>query len=124
MNEAKKEKLKQKLVKANLMDSNDTIIDCLQANYKENLLGKIKSGWKQGYIYFTQEKIVFVAIGSISIPYHKIRKLEKSTQFFLPLGMDVTYEDPDGKTILQKFSLQKRNDWIDFLAEKSGITVE
>ena len=128
MNEAKKEKLRQKLIKAGLIHQNDTLIDCLQVSYKENLLGKIKSSWKSGWIYFTQEKIVCTTSfldSNIVIPYTTIKRLERNTQFFLfPFGIDVTYEEAGtGKMIVQKFSVQKRNYWIDFLAQKAGISV-
>ena len=52
MNEARLEKQKAKLVELGVMQQEDTLIDFLQANYVEQLIGKFGQ-WKQGWAYFT-----------------------------------------------------------------------
>jgi hypothetical protein len=122
MNEKRKEKLKDTLVKARLMTPEDTILECLQANYLERLAGRIGQ-WKQGWIYFTEEKILYptgILDSDIVIPYDSIRKIEKCSQGIFPMGIAVTWQDPEsGEWVTDKFSLSKRNQWIQFLTEKA-----
>lgn len=131
MNEAKKEKVKESLVEAGLMDPEDTLVDCLQANYQEKLVGSIKQ-WRKGWIYFTEKRVVYpmsilgAALGenNVVIPYQNIRKLGKCSQQFFPIGISITYEDPKtGEQVTDKFSMMKRNKWMDFLAERAGISL-
>ena len=57
MNDAKLQKQKDKLVKNGFMEESDTLLDCVQGNTMERLLGKMGQ-WKQGRIYFTEKKII------------------------------------------------------------------
>lgn len=57
MNEAKLEKQKQNLVELGVMDPSDTLVDYLQASYVERLVGKM-GAWKQGWAYFTEERLI------------------------------------------------------------------
>ncbi|SHK67541.1 hypothetical protein SAMN02745136_03050 [Anaerocolumna jejuensis DSM 15929] len=126
MNDKKKEKLKNNLVKAGLMEQEDTIIECLQANYRQRLIG-IMGQWKQGWIYFTETRVVYptgLLDNDIVIPYKSIHKIEKCTQGIFPMGISLTYEEPKTENqITDKFSMTKRGKWMDFLADKAGISL-
>ena len=95
MNDAKLEKQKAKLVEAKLMDEQDTLIDFLQASYVERLIGKMGK-WKQGWAYFTEERLIIVTgllNADIVIPY-KILKNWKNAhralcQSVFPLLMKI-----------------------------------
>lgn len=47
MNDKKKEKLKETLVDRGLMEPDDRLVDCVQANYRQQLFGAMGK-WKQG----------------------------------------------------------------------------
>lgn len=125
MNDKKKEKMKANLVKAGLMNQEDTIIECLQANYMERLIGKIGQ-WKQGWVYFTQERCICptgILDNDIVIPYKNIRELGKCSQGLFPMGITITHENSEtGELMTDKLSMTKREKWLDFLAEKSGVS--
>lgn len=124
MNEAKKEKLKKQLVEVNLMEQEDTIVECLQANYLKKLLGKIGQ-WEQGWAYFTERRLVYptgILDKNIIIPYQNIRQLGKCSQGLFPMGITITYEHPEtGEMTTDKFSMMKRQKWIDFMSQKAAI---
>ena len=61
----KLEKQQKKLVEAGIMAPSDTLIDYLQASYVERLPGKM-GGWKQGWVYFTEEKLIIMTGLSLS----------------------------------------------------------
>lgn len=81
----------------------------------------------RGQYYFTHERVAFVSgwgTNSFSIKYSAIKGIKKSfIGPFLPFGVTVTAETEDGKTKKYKFSLLGRAKWIDFLSNKSGISV-
>lgn len=81
--------------------------------------------WKQGWIYFTEKKIVYptgLLDENIVIPYESIRRIEKCSQGFIPMGIAVTYDDPKtGSETEDRFSISKRDKWIAFLSEKAGL---
>jgi len=124
MNEKQKEKQKQNLVKIGLMEENDTLVDFLQANYRQRLLGKWGQ-WKPGWIYFTEERLIYptgLLDDNIVIPYTSIVKIEKCSQGFIPMGIVVTYTKPEtGEQAEERFSIAKRDKWIEFLSEKAGL---
>lgn len=128
MNDKKKEKLKKNLVDLGLMEQNDTLVECLQANYVEKLMGKMGQ-WKQGWIYFTEERIVYPTglldlNSNIVIPYKNIRQIGKCNQGFFPMGIIVTYEHPTtGELTTDRFSMSKRAKWMEFMAQKAGISL-
>lgn len=119
MTDEQKEKQKQNLVKQNLMAESDTLVDYLQAARYEKLLGFLGS-WSQGWIYFTDKAIVYpLLLGkSIVIPYKSITGVSPCTQFFMPMGIAVSYTDAEGKPAEQRFSMMKRDGWISFIEEK------
>ena len=123
MTEAKLEKQKKKLVELGVMQQEDTLINYLQANYVEQLIGKFGQ-WKQGWAYFTQQRMILITgilEDNIVIPYASIRKLEKSNQGLFPMGITITYDNTDGTSATTKISISKRNKWIEFLQEKSHL---
>ena len=124
MNEAKLQKQKSKLVKNEWMDESDTLLDYAQGNTKERLIGKWGQ-WKQGWIYFTEKKIIcfWGLTGSLVIPYSSISELRKSTQMFLPFGITITYTDEKEKVVTDKISVLKRNARIELISEKSGVEI-
>ena len=123
MTEAKIEKQKKKLVELGVMKQEDTLINFLQANYVEQLIGKFGQ-WKQGWAYFTQQRLIIITglmDDNIVIPYESIRNLEKSNQGLFPMGINITYENESGTSVTAKISISKRNKWIEFLQEKSHL---
>lgn len=126
MGNAKMEKAKKSLVDVGLMTQEEEFIASLQANYVDRLFGKFGT-WKRGWAYFTDEKLIVnrgLLGGNLLIPYKNIRGLGKCTQTFFPIGITITYEDIEsGKTITDKFSMMKREKWLEFLSEKSGVSV-
>ncbi len=128
MGEGKVEKQQKKLIELGVMESGDKLIDFLQASYVERLMGNVSFGkWKQGWAYFTEERLIVltgVLNENIIIPYNNIRELGKCSQTLIPIGMKITYEDTKtGKIVTDKISMMKRNHWLDFIAEKAGITI-
>lgn len=125
MGNSKLEKQQKKLVDAGIMESSDTLVDFLQASYVERLPGKMGK-WKQGWAYFTEQKLIITTgfVGSISIPYPSIRELAKCSQGFFPIGIAITHEEGEnGQLITDRISMMKRDKWLEFLAQKTGITV-
>ena len=70
MNNAKLQAQKNTLVKKQLMDESDNLLDYTQGNTKEKLLGKWGQ-WRPGWIYFTEQKIIcfWGVLGYLEIPY-------------------------------------------------------
>ncbi|MDE7320219.1 MAG: hypothetical protein K2N46_10905 [Lachnospiraceae bacterium] len=126
MKESKIEKQQRKLLELGVMEKGDTLIDFFQASYVEHLIGKFGS-WKQGWAYFTEKRlIVFTGLleENLIIPYDRIRGLGKCSQSLLPIGIEITYEHPEtGKTVSSKVSMMKRDRWLKYLSEKSGVSV-
>lgn len=124
MNDKKLEKQKKNLITAGLMSSEETLIAYVQASYVDKLIGKIGQ-WKQGWAYFTDQKLIVptgVLDENIVIPYQMIRGISKCNQGIFPMGIAITHDDlKTGGTIEDRISLSKRQKWIDFLSEKSGV---
>lgn len=125
MNDKKKEKQKKYLVEAGVMERDDTLIDVLQANYVRKLIGK--SGlWKRGWAYFTEKRLICVTgllDQNIVIPYENIREIGKCSQFLLPMGIMITYRNPETEEIVSdKLSMMKRDKWIDFMLRRSDLS--
>lgn len=122
MNNKKKEKQKKNLVELGLMDPDDTLVDFFYANYLEKLAFKIGS-WERCWLYFTEQRLICmtgILESNIVIPYRNIQKIEKCSQGLFPMGIAVTYRNPEtGEAVLDKFSMTKRKKWIEFLSEKS-----
>lgn len=123
MNDKKKEQLKGNLVEMGLMEQTDTLLDCVQANYRKQVLGKLGK-WQQGWICFTEKQVVYplgIFEEHIVILYACIRRIEKFTAGLIPMGMAVAYDDSKsgGETEAQ-FTISKRDKWTAFLSEKAG----
>ena len=126
MKESKIEKQQRKLLELDVMEKGDTLIDFFQASYVERLIGKFGS-WKPRWAYFTEKRlIVFTGLleDNLIISYDRIRGLKKCSQSLLPIGIEITYEHLEtGKIISDKISMMKRDKWLKFLTEKTGISV-
>lgn len=124
MNDAKKQKLKKMLVEQEMMEQDDNIVDCLQANCKQKLIGKIEQ-WQRGWIYFTENRVAYLGgfVGDHFVfPYKNIRGIKKCMQGIFPLGVAITYVNPaNEQTVTTKFSMLGRGKWMNFLAEKAGL---
>lgn len=58
----------------------------------------------------------------IVIPYSKIKAMKKCfVGPFIPTGIKITALDESGKEKKYKFSVMKRNNWIEYLSGKSGV---
>lgn len=126
MSTAKVEKQKKKLVELGVIDLEDTLVDFVQASYVERRAGTLEK-WKQGWAYFTEDRlIIFTGLleENIIIPYKNISKLQKCSQSFLPIGIIITHRGlKSSKKVTDKISMMKRDKWLDFMAERAGITV-
>ena len=124
MTEAKQEKYKKQLLKGNNINERETVLDVVNTSYvKKSALGIGK--WTQGFAYYTDEQLVIptdLGLGCINVPYKNIKSIGKCTQFFMPMGIVVTYQDDRENTVVElKISTQKRAKYIEFLEEKSGV---
>lgn len=124
MNNAKLQSQKDVLVKKQLMDESDNLLDYMQGSTLDKRLG-IWGRWRSGWIYFTEQKIIcfWGVMGYLEIPYNSISALSKSTQMFLPFGITITHTDKNGKMVEDRISVQKRNEKINLISEKSGVQV-
>lgn len=126
MNEGKIEKQQKKLIELGVMEPDDRLIDFLQTSYVERLMGGLGT-WKQGWGYFTERRLIVLTgftSQNLIIPYKNIHELSKCSQSLIPIGIRITYEDiTSGKLVTDKISLMKRSKWLDFLTEKSGVSV-
>lgn len=124
---ARLEKQKQNLIKLQLMEDTDQLIDFFQANYVERLVGKFGK-WEQGWAYFTEERLIVITgilEENIVIPYQNIRALEKSSQGAAQMAITITYEDRNsGETVSDRVSMMKRDYWMAFMAEKAHISLD
>jgi len=125
MNDKRKEKYKQQFVEAGLMTEDEEMVDYIQCQHHVKKLGM--GQWQQGWICFTDRKILYPLPllsdkKALLIPYSSIRSLGKCTQSLLPLGIIVTYQDPEtNEQKEERFSMAKRDNWIAFLTEKAGL---
>lgn len=124
MNHTKLQKQKNKLVKNQFMEENDNILDYVQGNTRERLLGKWGQ-WRQGWIYFTEKKIIcfWGLVGHLEIPYEQIQALGRCSQMFLPFGITITHTDKEGKVVEDCISVQKREQRLKLISERSGVKV-
>ena len=124
MNDKKKEKYRKQFTEAGLMAPEDVIVDYIQGNHFDTLVGRM-GVWKQGWICFTQERIIYptgILDEDIIIPYRSIRGLRKCSQGLFPMGIEVAYDNAKtGKQENERFSVSKRAGWLDFLSSKSGV---
>ncbi len=117
MKEQKKLKLEKSLLKNNLIEENELLVDAFEMNYISPVFGSFGT-WSRGYGYFTDKKIIHTrGFRNIMIEYKDIIKMERSRQFFLPIALKITYKKED-KIVTDKISLMKRENWIKFIEEK------
>ena len=96
-------------------------------SFEEHTLGDY---WRlnsqtRGNFFFAQDKMIFISgwgIERIVISYNNIKAMKKCLVGpFLPTGIKVTALDESGKEKKYKFSVMKRNKWIEYLSAKSGV---
>lgn len=125
LTEEKKLEMEKLLREANLMGEEDTIEEHTAGDYYP-LTGQVR-----GNYYFTKERVIFVSgwgVENFSLKYSGIRGIKKCfIGPFFPFGVKVTVEiEENGKTKTKKykFSLMKRNYWIELLEKKSGVSCQ
>lgn len=125
--EAKLEKQKTNLVKLGLMEETDKLIDYFQAGYVERLIGKFGQ-WQKGWAYFTEERLIVITgllEENIVIPYQNIRALEKRAQGVAQIAIAITYENmQSGEIVSDKISVMKRDQWMQFMAERARVAAD
>ena len=85
------------------------------------------TGQVRGNYFFTKEKMIFVSgfgLENFVIPYKNIKEIKKCMiSLFIPTGIKITiFDEEKGKDKKYKCSVMKRNNWIDYLSQKSGVT--
>lgn len=121
LKEAKKLEWEKTLKELKLMEEDDFIEEHTAGDY-----------WHfgtqtRGNYFFTKEKFIFVGgfgINNFSMKYTDIKEIKKSMiNFFIPTGITVTADNQkDGKTVKYKCSVMKRQNWMDLLSSKSGVS--
>ncbi len=122
MNAKAIEKHKSNFVSAKIMNETDNIIAEATATYADEIL--FFNMWQRGWSFYTEEKVIVTAglLTCVDVPYTTITKIEKCTQFFLPLGIKLYYtEESTGKTRTLKYSTQKRDKYIEMIESKSQV---
>lgn len=121
------ENWKKGLTDLKLMEENDEVLDFVQANWYEKTL-KVMGTWQKGNLVFTEKRVIFTtafAGSKFSLEYKDIKDLKKCSVSFLPLGLIITaYDKEKDKTIQYKCSLTKRNNWLEFIANKANLSLE
>jgi len=84
------------------------------------------TGQVRGNYFFTKDKMIFVSgfgLENFVIPYKNIKEIKKCMiSLFIPTGIKITALDEEkGKDKKYKCSVMKRNNWIEYLAQKSGV---
>lgn len=127
MTQEKMNKYKQNLVESGYMGDHETMLDVIQTNLlNKEFMGK---RWKQGWGYYTDEQLIVITSGlssvEVCIPYKNIKNMKKCNQFFLPLGINISYMDPKNEEIIAvTISTSKRQKYLDILESKSGVKAE
>ena len=124
MKKEKLEKYKKQLLKGNSIDESEEVVDVVNTSYvKKSALGFGK--WVQGWAYYTDKQLVIptnLGLGHIHVKYKNIEAIDTCSQFFMPLGIVITYHDEKENTsTVLRISTKKRAKYIAFLVEKSGI---
>lgn len=116
-NEKKLEKWKSKLIKADLLQDGEQIIDVIDGDYWRR---RIKSS---GHIVFTDRKFLFCGrfmTNLLPINYHDVVSLKRCfIGPFLPTGVRVTtFDHETGSNQQHILSIFHRNHWIEFIESK------
>lgn len=118
LTEAKKKEWEDALRELELLSGEDCIERHTAGDYWQ-------MGQTRGNFFFTKEKLIFTSgfgISNFAVNYKDIVELKKCfVGPFIPTGVQVIAQLEDGKRKKYKCSLMKRNEWIAFLEEKSGV---
>lgn len=126
MKEKEKAKWKQALTDLSLMDAGDEVQEAVMANWLE-MTAKVVGTWVKGNMVFTKERVIFVtafAVSNFSIRYSDIKEIGKcNISWFFPMGIVLEAADPkSGKVKTYRCSVSKRQKWIEYLSEKTGVS--
>lgn len=79
-----------------------------------------------GFYYFTNKQVIFangIGLYSMHASYSDITNIKKSVVGpLLPFSITITAKTENGKSKNYKFSLLNRAKWLDYLAEKTGLS--
>jgi len=111
------------LKELNLLEAGEVIEEYVKGDYWEFLGGQTR-----GQYLFTSQKVIFISgygFKQVVIKYSDIKEIKKCMIGpFIPTGIKLTvFNEEKGKNVKHKFSLMKRNDWMNLLASKSGVSV-
>ena len=89
MNNAKLQAQKNTLVKKQLMDESDNLLDYTQGNTKERASRQNGGQWRPGWIYFTEQKIIcfWGVLGYLKFPTTVFVPLANLPKCFYHLGL-------------------------------------
>lgn len=118
--------IEQSLIDGKVMQPGDHIQEYIQGDYWEKFLCFYSQ--IRGYYYFTNESVIFVGglAGSTfwGVKYKNIKEMKKcNVAFFIPTGISITgYDEIKGKDVKYKLSVMKRQNWIDYIAQRANNT--
>ena len=73
--------------------------------------------------YREKNHLLWGIAGHLEIPYNSISAIGKCSQMLLPFGITITHTDENGKVVEDKISVQKREERIKIISERSGVKV-
>ena len=120
LTEEKKAKWEETLRELELLNEGETIEDHTAGDSWS------WTGQTRGNYFFTKDKLIFVSgfgIDNFVIKYNDIKAIKKCfVGPFIPTGIKLTALNEKGKEKKYKLSVMKRNNWIQLLETKSGVT--
>lgn len=119
LTEDKKKEWEATLRELELLGANESFEEHTQGDYW------FLNSQTRGNFFFTADKMIFVSgwgAERIAIPYSNMRAMKKCfVGLFIPTGIKITALNEKGKEKKYKFSVLKRNNWIEYISGKSGI---
>ncbi|MDE5777178.1 MAG: hypothetical protein K2I10_01505 [Lachnospiraceae bacterium] len=121
LSEKDKNEWEKVLREGDLMKEGDSIVESVKGDY-------YYLGQNRGTYFFTNEAVIFVSgFGGTSavLPYKNIKEIKKCfVGPFIPTGIKVTvFDEEKGKEKKHKLSLLSRQQWMDYLSNKSGVAL-
>lgn len=122
MDDKTRTEIEESLREASLMDEDDSLLNLFRGDYYETFL--VLRLQTRGYYYITKKSIIFIGGLASSvikvIPYQNIKFMKKYRLFFmLPFGIKiVSYDEKKGKDVTHRLSVNRRNDWYNFIEGK------
>lgn len=121
LSEKDKNEWEKVLREGDLMKEGDSIVESVKGDY-------YYLGQNRGTYFFTNKAVIFVSgFGGTSavLPYKNIKEIKKCfVGPFIPTGIKVTvFDEEKGKEKKHKLSLLSRQQWMDYLSNKSGVAL-